>query len=244
MSPATNILARPTPPPSSSSTGSGPTAMPSMHSSGGPPSHPSFPPPLFAAPMPPPAVSASAPAPHPFSAESLFQSSKGLSTLCSLGEHHFNTGPFVPISPAADQADLLRRELDNRFLDRAGLTGAVPPSPYLRQELHHHQHQHTHLHQHQQLLTPAPPAPAPHFPPPLFKDIPKMGAVDSPFYRTGLGLPAAYAGYSAPGLLHPGLAGATPFVPPSHLPSFAPKVSFDRVLWLRVSSQSSSSYTI
>lgn len=47
----------------------------------------------------------------------------------------------------ADQADHLRRELDNRFLDRAGLT--VPNSPYLRQELHHHQHQHTHLHQHQ-----------------------------------------------------------------------------------------------
>lgn len=49
-----------------------------MHSSTGPPNHSSFPPPLFAAPMPPPAVSASAPAPHPFSAESLFQSSKGL----------------------------------------------------------------------------------------------------------------------------------------------------------------------
>lgn len=48
----------------------------------------------------------------------------------------------------ADQADHLRRELDNRFLDRAGLA-VVPPSPYLRQELHHHQHQHTHLHQHQ-----------------------------------------------------------------------------------------------
>lgn len=128
---------------------------------------------------------------------------------------------------AADQADLLRRELDNRFLDRAGLTGVPPPSPYLRQELHHHQHQHTHLHQHQQLLPAASPAPAPLFPPPLFKDIPKMGAVDSPFYRTGaLGMP--YTGYS-PGLLHPGLGGPTPFVPPSHLPSFAPKVNFKLV---------------
>lgn len=61
------------------------------------------------------------------------------------------------------------------------------------------------------------------FAPPLFKDIPKMGAVDSPFYRTGLGMPT-YPGYT-PSLLHPGLGGPTPFVPPSHLPSFAPKVS-------------------
>lgn len=167
---------------------------------------------------------------------------------------------------AADQADLLRRELDNRFLDRAGLAGALPPSPYLRQELHHHQHQHTHLHQHQQLLPGAPPAPAPLFPPPpMFKDMPKMvggslggaglvgsiggvpgsmlggsiggggviggggggGTVgDSSFYRTGaLGLPGAYPNYGAPGMLHAGLGGPTPFVPPSHLPSFAPKVS-------------------
>lgn len=105
---------------------------------------------------------------------------------------------------------------------------AAVPSPYLRQELHHHQHQHTHLHQHQQLLPTAlaaapPPAPAPLFPPPLFKDIPKIAAVDSPFYRTGLGLPG-YAGYSPAGLMHPGLGGATPFMPPSHLTSFAPKV--------------------
>lgn len=106
---------------------------------------------------------------------------------------------------------------------------AAVPSPYLRQELHHHQHQHTHLHQHQQLLPTAlaaapPPAPAPLFPPPLFKDIPKIAAVESPFYRTaGIGLPA-YIGYSPAGLIHPGLGGATPFMPPSHLTSFAPKV--------------------
>lgn len=124
----------------------------------------------------------------------------------------------------------MRRELDNRFLDRSGLS-SVPPSPYLRQELHHHQHQHTHLHQHQHqhqhqqsILPSAPPAPAPLFPPPLFKDIPKIGAVDSPFYRTGgLGMPS-YPGYP-PSLLHPGLSGPTQFVPPSHLPSFVPKVS-------------------
>lgn len=40
-------------------------------------------------------------------------------------------------------------------------------------------------------------------------------------YRQGLGL--AYPGYS-PGLMHPGLGGPTPFVPPSALPTFTPKV--------------------
>jgi autism susceptibility gene 2 protein len=157
---------------------------------------------------------------------------------------------------------LLRRELDNRFLDRSGLTPGGPPQlnpnspstsvatslsnqtssqstppgntnapqqsnvPFLRQELHHHQHQHTHLHQHQhqhQSLLPAAPS-ASLFPPPLFKDIPKIGAVDSPFYRTGpamVGMPP----YPYPsGILHPGLSGPTQFVPPSHLQSFVPKV--------------------
>lgn len=127
----------------------------------------------------------------------------------------------------SDQADMLRRELDNRFLDRSGLS-SVPTSPYLRQELHHHQHQHTHLHQHQhqhqhQPILPTAPAPTSAlFPPPLFKDVPKIGAGDSPFYRTGLGMPA-YPAYG-PGLLHPGLSGPTQFVPPSHLQSFVPKV--------------------
>lgn len=189
----------------------------------------------------------------------------------------------------ADQADLLRRELDNRFLDRSGLnpppsagipsssiphspvtstissiptssasrpTQATPPGsannsssmsansgsapttptsqqsasniPFLRQELHHHQHQHTHLHQHQHqhqaLLPGAPGSAGSIFPPPLFKDIPKIGAVDSPFYRTTpiMGMPP----YPYPsGILHPGLSGPTQFVPPSHLQSFVPKVS-------------------
>lgn len=61
-------------------------------------------------------------------------------------------------------------------------------------------------------------------PPPLFKDIPKMGTVDSPFYRTGLGSVPTYPGYGA-GLLHPSGLG-TPFVPPNHVTSFAPKVIF------------------
>lgn len=98
--------------------------------------------------------------------------------------------------------------------------------PFLRQELHHHQHQHTHLHQHQhqhQALLPGGPSATSIFPPPLFKDIPKIGAVDSPFYRTTpiMGMPP----YPYPsGILHPGLSGPTQFVPPSHLQSFVPKV--------------------
>jgi hypothetical protein len=99
--------------------------------------------------------------------------------------------------------------------------------PFLRQELHHHQHQHTHLHQHQhqhQGLLPATPT-ASIFPPPLFKDIPKIGAVDSPFYRTAplMGM-SPYQYPSGIGLSHPGLSGPTQFVPPSHLQSFVPKV--------------------
>lgn len=99
--------------------------------------------------------------------------------------------------------------------------------PFLRQELHHHQHQHTHLHQHQHqhqgILQSAQAGSL--FPPPLFKDIPKIGAVDSPFYRTAplMGIPP-YSAYPS-GILHPGLSGPTQFVPPSHLQSFVPKVS-------------------
>ncbi|XP_033239921.1 mucin-17 isoform X3 [Drosophila pseudoobscura] len=161
------------------------------------------------------------PTPHPFSAESLFQPSKN-----------------IFIIRIDDQADLLRRELDSRFLDRSGLS--VPPTPpsstYLRQELHHHQHQHTHLHQHQQLLPTAsvsatatslhtgPTTSAQIFPPPLFKDIPKLTTVDPQFYRAGIGLPpGGYTGYSSAGLLHTGLGGTTPFMPPNHLTAFAPK---------------------
>ncbi|XP_055297379.1 autism susceptibility gene 2 protein homolog isoform X11 [Sitodiplosis mosellana] len=180
LSPAiTNTITKPTPPPGSIAT------APSLHSTAT--THSPFPPPLFATPLPPVSSSASvtSAAPHPFSAESLFQSSK------------------------ADQADHLRRELDNRFLDRAGLS-VVPSSPYLRQELHHHQHQHTHLHQHQHQQ------PNQLFPPPLFKDMPKF---DSPFHRTGLGV--TYPGYG-PSILHPSGLG-TPFVPPNHVTSFAPK---------------------
>lgn len=57
-----------------------------------------------------------------------------------------------------------------------------------------------------------------------FKDIPKLGSVESPFYRQNLSMPN-YPAYT-PSLLHPGLTGPTPFVPPNHLPAFQPKVSY------------------
>jgi hypothetical protein len=65
-----------------------------------------------------------------------------------------------------DQADLLRRELDSRFLASHDRTLNVGPPPYLRTEMHHHQHQHTHVHQHTTPILPPPPAPS-LFPTPL-----------------------------------------------------------------------------
>lgn len=131
--------------------------------------------------------------------------------------------------------------------------GAAPP-PYLRTEMHHHQHQHTHVHQHTASLLPPPSAAALYPPPLVsvsvsvsvndtaklrrrlqtlrrgssrlllqFKDgIPKLGGVDSPFYRQTLGI-ANYSAYPS-SLLHPTLSAATPFAPPTHLPTFTPKV--------------------
>ncbi|KAJ8959648.1 hypothetical protein NQ318_021835 [Aromia moschata] len=188
-----------------------------------PPLHTSFPAaPMFAAPLPPPVSRASPmaapstvpPNPNPFSAESLFQSSK------------------YP----TNQADMLRRELDSRFLASQDRTLGVAPPPYLRTEMHQHQHHHTHVHQHTTSLLPPPPA-STLYPSQLQEEVRAVlkifqswGGVDSPFYRQNLGLPGSYPGYS-PGLMHPGLTtGPTPFVPPNHLPTFQPKLVACNVL--------------
>lgn len=82
------------------------------------------------------------------------------------------------MSHVTGQTDLLRRELDNRFLasqDRnvpAAVTNLGPP-PYLRTEMHHHQHQHTHVHQHTTPLLP-PPATSSLFPPPIVSSYNKL----------------------------------------------------------------------
>ncbi|KAG5894293.1 hypothetical protein JTB14_007437 [Gonioctena quinquepunctata] len=207
------------PPPTQVSPAAPPRPTPPLHNS----SFPSNP--MFTAPLPPPVSRASpmtAPStvppsnPNPFSAESLFQTNK------------------YP----TNQADMLRRELDNRFLASQDRTLGVAPPPYLRTEMHQHQHHHTHVHQHTTSF-PTPTA-STLYPSPLtmspmerlarrsqsgFKDIPKLGSMESSFYRQNIGLPGSYPGY-APGLMHPGLAtGPTPFVPPNHLPTFQPKKS-------------------
>ncbi|VEN46732.1 unnamed protein product, partial [Callosobruchus maculatus] len=234
------VVARLTPPPQTRPTpplhGGYPSAAAAAQSTTGMFAAPTLPPPPPApAPVPvavsqqspiapaptvsavPPSAAApavAAPNPNPFSAESLFQS----------GKYQTN------------QADMLRRELDNRFLASQDRSLGVAPPPYLRTEMHQHQHHHTHVHQHTSLLPPT--AASSLYPSPLsmspmerlsrrtqscFKDIPKLGGVESPFYRQNLGLPGAYPGYT-PGLIHPGLTtGPTPFVPPNHLPTFQPK---------------------
>lgn len=69
-----------------------------------------------------------------------------------------------------DEADILRRELDSRFLasqERSLVTASAAAPPYLRTEMHHHQHQHTHVHQHTASLLPPPSATALYPPPAL-----------------------------------------------------------------------------
>ena len=66
--------------------------------------------------------------------------------------------PTAGVAPlgAASRADLLRRELDNRFLATGGSSGpngsagasSLLHQPFMHTEMHHHQHQHTHIHQH------------------------------------------------------------------------------------------------
>lgn len=161
--------------------------------------------------------------------DSRFLDRSGLGTTTPLAMPPASTA--VPVIPTSSSNQTTPPGSANNSNNNATVTAsqqAASPAtniPFLRQELHHHQHQHTHLHQHQhqhQGILPTTPTSA-LFPPPLFKDIPKIGAVDSPFYRTTpmMGMPP----YSYPsGILHPGLSGPTQFVPPSHLQSFVPKV--------------------
>uniref|UniRef100_A0A6I8NVY0 Activator of transcription and developmental regulator AUTS2 n=1 Tax=Ornithorhynchus anatinus TaxID=9258 RepID=A0A6I8NVY0_ORNAN len=123
-----------------------------------------------------------------------------------------------PAGASYSEQDLLRQELNTRFLasqstDRGASLG---PPPYLRTEFHQHQHQHqhqhTHQHQHQHThqhtFTPFPhaippsallPAPAP----PTFDKYPTK--VD-PFYRHSHSLFHCYP---------PAVSGMGPMVPPT-----------------------------
>ncbi|XP_054707528.1 autism susceptibility gene 2 protein-like [Uloborus diversus] len=125
-------------------------------------------------------------------------------------------------SPFGDQ-DLLRRELDTRFLASQDRSINVPPPPYLRAELHQHQHQHTHMHQHSPFLPP--PMGSSLLPPSAAHLYDKFPKVDAGFYgRNALSLPT-YPSLSP--LLAPGSATATPtpFAPPGSLAAFQPKIS-------------------
>lgn len=123
--------------------------------------------PIFAAPLPP-ALSRTSPMssnssvippqqpnPNPFSAESLFQSSKYQTSKSCL---HIDKNSFENRF-ISDSTDMLRRELDNRFLATQDRGLGVAPPPYLRTEMHQHQHHHTHVHQHTTSLLPPSAAP-------------------------------------------------------------------------------------
>ncbi|KAG0429730.1 hypothetical protein HPB47_023335, partial [Ixodes persulcatus] len=187
---------RPTPPPALAS-GAPAGAAPLANSHHFPP-HPG----MFAAPIPPP------PAP------TLASSALGLPG-----------GPagYVGDSPLLPNQDLLRRELDTRFLASQDRSIAIPPPPYMRTELHQHHAPHQqHLHPHSPFLPPAlagslVPQPGPH----LYDKF--HTKLDSPFYsRSALGL-SGYTGLSP--LLNPSMTSGTPFVAPGHLAAFQPKMN-------------------
>lgn len=70
------------------------------------------------------------------------------------------TNPQQPPTPqqqqqqAQHQQELLRQELNNRFLASHNPSMSVGPPPYLRQETHMHQHMHQHQHTHQHSFLP------------------------------------------------------------------------------------------
>ncbi|CAN7984911.1 unnamed protein product, partial [Ixodes hexagonus] len=197
---------RPTPPPALPS-GAAAGAAPLGNSHHFPP-HPG----MFAAPIPPPA------------APTLASSGLGLPSgpTSYVGESPLLPSDTTPIlrTSLADQ-DLLRRELDTRFLASQDRSIAIPPPPYMRTELHQHHSPHQqHLHPHSPFLPPAlagslVPQPGPH----LYDKF--HTKLDSPFYsRSALGL-SGYTGLSP--LLNPSMTSGTPFVAPGHLAAFQPK---------------------
>nr|XP_027233010.1 autism susceptibility gene 2 protein homolog [Penaeus vannamei] len=150
------------------------------------------------------------------------------------------SSPLIPpshiTSDPLGQADLLRRELDSRFLAQQerslglgpGLGSLTAPPAFLRTEMHHHQHQHTHVHQHLlQHMGPPPPLPPPgtsglfshSATPSLFKEVNKVG-LESSLYQPGGSLGSSYPPGLTP-IVHP---PTSTFAPPSHLSSVPPKI--------------------
>ncbi|XP_055971504.1 fibrosin-1-like protein isoform X11 [Sorex fumeus] len=109
------------------------------------------------------------------------------------------TTRLAPPEPAADAPlrlslfslldhELLRQELNARFLVQSAEPPGAPlgPGALLRAEFHQHQHTHQHTHQHQHTFAPFPaglpptPLAPPLAPPPFDKYAPKL---DSPYFR-------------------------------------------------------------
>ncbi|XP_076344389.1 uncharacterized protein LOC143244139 isoform X4 [Tachypleus tridentatus] len=128
------------------------------------------------------------------------------------------TPPFAAESLfSLPSQDLLRRELDTRFLASHNRSINIPPPPYMTSEFHHHQHQHTHMHQHGSFLSPPPFLHQPIAT--LLSKFDKLPKLETQYYgRSPLGLSNPYKGFS------PFLgSGVTPYAPPSHVPTFQPK---------------------
>ncbi|XP_045436279.1 fibrosin-1-like protein isoform X3 [Pipistrellus kuhlii] len=127
--------------------------------------------------------------------------------------------PALSLSPSLLDRELLRQELDARFLVQSTERPGAPLGPAaLRQaEFHQHQHTHQHTHQHQHTLAPLPAGPPPPAPLPFDKYPP---ALDSPYLRHSSFFPSFPP--SIPGLPsllpHPGPFG-------SLQGAFQPKVS-------------------
>ncbi|KAG8515036.1 Fibrosin-1-like protein, partial [Galemys pyrenaicus] len=131
-------------------------------------------------------------------------------------------GLVLPGHPA--DHELLRQELNARFLVQSAERPGGPPGPgaLLRAEFHQHQHTHQHTHQHQHTFAPFPAGlpPTPLVPPaaplPFDKYAPKL---DSPYFRHSSFFPSF-----PPGL--PGLPALLPHPSPfgSLQGAFQPKV--------------------
>ncbi|XP_077995417.1 autism susceptibility gene 2 protein homolog isoform X1 [Glandiceps talaboti] len=138
---------------------------------------------MFAQPLPPPPPLTSTALPLPATPNTQFANESSLSY-------------------QAAQQDLLRQELNTRFLASQDRSANIPPPPYMRTEIHSHQHMHQHQHQHTHSFMPAPPSlvptPAPHMLGLPYPGIsPMTGPVSTPGAVTPGGPPFTSGSYGA-----------------------------------------------
>ncbi|XP_027432061.2 fibrosin-1-like protein isoform X10 [Zalophus californianus] len=112
----------------------------------------------------------------------------GTSLTSTLGPAPSERPPRLGLPKPVPDHELLRQELNARFLVQSAERPGAPlgPGALLRAEFHQHQHTHQHTHQHQHTFAPfpagLPPTPLlpPAAPPPFDKYAPKL---DSPYFR-------------------------------------------------------------